>query len=74
MVVVTFSDIKQWEYLCHVLDKHAQGGLPASELPLAADTYIALMRAKQLPLEQNLGEAKITELGPNGVAIEVEPK
>lgn len=71
-IVITFTHPKQLEYLQQVFDAHTRNGIPAGELPLAADTYVAIMNAREIPLTQNLGKATIAEAGPKGVALEFE--
>jgi hypothetical protein len=73
MRIVALED-QQYAYLRHVLEQHSMGGLPANELPIAGEVYIRVISATEVPKEAlNLGKAKVAEVGPNGIALEVEP-
>jgi len=70
MIVLTFEHPKQYEFLKHVFESYVRGGLPTDELPIAADTYMRIMSAQDIPVQQSLGKASISEIGPKGVTLE----
>ena len=74
LIVITLNHPKQFEFLKHVFQSYTNAGLPADELPIAADTYLRLMSAQEMPVQQNLnlGNAAIKEWGPNGLVLETE--
>ena len=69
MIVLTFEHPRQFEFLKHVFEAYTRGGLPADELPLAADTYLRMINAQDIPVQQNLGKAYLGEVGPGGFTL-----
>jgi hypothetical protein len=72
MKIIALQHPQMHEFLLRVMETYTRGGLPAAELPIAADVYIALTNAREIQTEQHIGHAKVTGLGPNGIALEVE--
>jgi hypothetical protein len=72
LVVITLTHPEQYSFLRHVFETYSKSGIQPENLPIAADTYLALSRAREIPAQQNLGNAKLTGLGPNGVELEFD--
>ena len=60
-----------YAFLLHVFEAYVRGGLPTEELALAADTFHRLKEAREIPVDELMKQAKVVELSPNGVALEV---
>jgi hypothetical protein len=60
------------DYLLHVFEAYTRAGIVPGELGLAAEAYQHLVQARDIPIDQLLSQAKVAEVGPNGVALEVE--
>lgn len=74
MIIIALNHPKQLEYLKGMFERHSQAGIPSGDLPLAADTFMAVMGAREVPIEPTLGKAEVVEAGPNGIALEVSGK
>jgi hypothetical protein len=75
MKIIALPHDNQHDYLTHIIEQHSRRGLPPEELGIAAQVYSLVVNARDLPLEENLGKATLTEAGPGGVALEfAEPE
>ena len=68
--ILITTDPTTYDYLKHVIESHAPGGVPGSELALAASAYQAIMSATRVPTEPVT--AKVTDLEPGKIGIEIE--
>ncbi len=71
MFIIALNHPYQLEYLRGIFNEHIAGGINAEDLPLAADTYVALQSAREIPAEPSLGKADVVEAGPKGIALEI---
>lgn len=71
MIIIALTHPNQLDFLKEVIDSYTQAGMPSDLLPVAADTYMAVMQAREIPVEPHLGKAQMTEVGPEGVVLEV---
>lgn len=69
--VITLTHPRQLEFLCSVFEFYCKSGVEPAHLPEAADTYVALMNAREIPVQQNVGEAVITDVSDHGITMEV---
>jgi hypothetical protein len=74
LIVITLTHPEQFSFLRHVFETYSKSGIQPENLPIAADTYLALSRAREIPVKQDLGKARITDFGPNGIALEFDPQ
>ena len=74
VIVITLTHPENLHFLRQVFDTYTKAGIPSELLPLAADTYLSLVHAKEFPLQTNLGKGKITDIGPGGIAMEFDPQ
>lgn len=65
-------DDQQQLFLLHIFSTYCAAGLPPTELGIAAATYQAVAEARDVPVETHLGHAKVTQMGPSGIALEIE--
>lgn len=72
-IVITLGHPENLKFLRLVFEAYVKNGMPPDYLPVAADTYLSLVNAREIPLKQNIGPTTISEAGPNGVALEFDP-
>jgi len=73
MIVITLTHPQQLEFLKHLFAQYlASGQMPPEELPLAADAFLHVSAAREISTD--LGQAKLTDLSPNGLTLEFEEK
>jgi hypothetical protein len=58
--------------LKHVFESYVRSGMPSKELPIAADTFLRLDAAQDIPVQQNLGKATLSELGSSGFVLDFQ--
>jgi hypothetical protein len=73
MKILLLPTEKHYEFLAHVFETYARKGMPGDQLRIAAEVHECLMNVEDLPVPDNLGAAKVTNMGPNGVGLELVP-
>jgi hypothetical protein len=65
---------EQLEYVGTIFVGYVRNGLNVTELALATSTHLALQNAREIARPDHLGKARITDLEPGKVAIELDPE
>ena len=75
MKIMAVPGTDHYQYLKHIFEKHVRSGIPSEELRLAAELHEIILSAQDVDLKDgNLGNAEITSIGPNGVALNLLPE
>jgi hypothetical protein len=72
MRIIALED-EQYHYLLHTFQTYTRSGMEPKELGIAASTFHHLQEAREIPVDPgvHLGHAKIADIGPQGIALEV---
>jgi hypothetical protein len=64
---------RDFGYLMHVLEAHAQGGMSLDEIPALAELRVRVLKAQTVDLSK-LGKAEIEKLTSTGVSLNLKPE
>lgn len=67
-------DDRHHNFLLHVFETYTRNGIATTELAIATETFQRLEHTREvppLPEDIHIGKAQLTDVGPNGVTLEV---
>jgi hypothetical protein len=74
VIFAIIADEEQLKYLRHVFEAYTRGGIPATELVMAAHAFDCLENVAEIPQPPvSLGAARITEMSPEKLVLETVP-